>query len=131
MNKNFTVNDMKKISKKQIFILALSLFIIAAIIFFAFTRPKVYHGNGRVIDISYEENGDIILQVGSASDPTDSRAYSLCVPKRLKIEYSLKDENTIEKDDVIMFNTKKHAKKYGYSIVKDLLVMPPQIIPQK
>ena len=118
---------MKKISKKQIFILALFLFITAAIIFFAFTRPKVYHGTGRVIDISYEENGDIILQV----DPVDSKAYFLCVPKKLKIKYSFKDENTIEKDDVIMFNTKKHAKKYGYSIVKDLQVMPPQTIPKK
>lgn len=122
---------MKKISKKQIFILALFLFITAAIIFFAFTRPKVYHGTGRVIDIFYEENGDIILQIGSASDPVDSKAYFLCVPKKLKIKYSFKNENTIEKDDVIMFNTKKHAKKYGYSVVKDLQVMPPQIIPQK
>lgn len=121
---------MKKISKKQIFILALFLFITAAIIFFAFTRPKVYHGTGRVIDISYEENGDIILQVGSVSDPVDSKAYFLCVPKKLKIKYSFKDENTIEKDDVIMFNTKNHAKKYGYSIVKDLQVMPPQAAPK-
>ena len=125
------MNDMKKISKKQIFILALSLFIIAAIIFFAFTRPKVYHATGRVIDITYEENGDLILQVGSASDPVDSKAYFLYVPKKLKIKYSFKDENTIEKDDVITFNTKKHAKKYGYSIVKDLQVMPPQTIPKK
>ncbi len=122
---------MKKISKKQIFILALFLFITAAIIFFAFTRPKVYHGTGRVIDIFYEENGDIILQIGSASDPVDSKAYFLCVPKKLKIKYSFKNENTIEKDDVITFNTKKHAKKYGYSIVKDLQVMPPQTIPKK
>ena len=122
---------MKKISKKQIFILALFLFITAAIIFFAFTRPKVYHGTGRVIDIFYEENGDIILQIGSASDPVDSKAYFLCVPKKIKIKYSFKNENTIEKDDVITFNTKKHAKKYGYSIVKDLQVMPPQTIPKK
>ena len=122
---------MKKISKKQIFILALFLFITAAIIFFAFTRPKVYHGTGRVIDIFYEENGDIILQIGSASDPVDSKAYFLCVPKKLKIKYSFKNENTIEKDDVLTFNTKKHAKKYGYSIVKDLQVMPPQTIPKK
>lgn len=102
---------MKKISKKQIFILALFLFITAAIIFFAFTRPKVYHGTGRVIDIFYEENGDIILQIGSASDPVDSKAYFLCVPKKLKIKYSFKNENTIEKDDVITFNTKKTRKK--------------------
>ena len=121
---------MKKISKKQIFILALFLFITAAIIFFAFTRPKVYHGTGRVIDITYEENGDIILQVGSVSNPTDLRAYSLCVPKRLKIKYSFKEENTIEKDDVILFNTKKHAKKYGCSVVKDLQVMPPKFSPK-
>ena len=106
---------MKKISKKQIFILALFLFITAAIIFFAFTRPKVYHGTGRVIDISYEENGDIILQVGSASDPADSKAYFLFVPKKLKIKYSFKDENRKRRRYYVQYKKTRKKIRLQYS----------------
>lgn len=121
---------MKKINIKRVTIVSVCILSIVIIFVYTFTRPKVYNGNGRVIDILYEDNGDIILQVGSVSNPTDLRAYSLCVPKRLKIKYSFKEENTIEKDDVILFNTKKHAKKYGCSVVKDLQVMPPKFSPK-